>query len=154
VSTAHPQTGRNYSRERIVSGPNTGGYETFTIAINTVAAAQTDLEVGAIALPYACRVMEIAVSVTTSVGGATRATFQVTDGTNDLISADPLVVTAGSQVITPQSAQSLVALQRDRAKGDRLQLDMTTVAAEVVTALTCQISVWQRGHIVAAIDDD
>lgn len=136
------------------SGPVTGVYNVLTIAINTVAAGQTDLEVGAIALPYACRVMEISCSCTTSTGGASRGTFQVTDGTNDLIDADPLLVTASSQVITPTSTQALVPAQRTRAKGDRLQLDMTTVASEVVTALTCQITVAVTGHVVAAEAND
>jgi len=135
-------------------GPVGGAYLTFNISKEAIAAGQTDLEVGAIALPCDCRVMEVAVSTTSSAGGASRATFQLTDGTNDLISADPLVVTASSQVITPTSTQSLVAAQRTRSKGDRLQLDVTTVASEVVADLNVAITVYVRNHVVALEAND
>jgi len=145
-STSSAREGRN-----TVDRPTDGSYAVINIGLNTVAASQTDLEIGAVELPFACRVQEISGSCTTSTGGASRGTFQVTDGTNDLITADALLVTAGS---VNKAAAALVAGQRTRAKADRLQVDVTTVASEVVTALNVAITVWIQGHVVAAQADD
>lgn len=134
-------------------GPRAGGYVVINIGINTVAAAQTDLEVGAIKLPFACRVMAVSASCTTSTGGATRGTFQVTDGTNDLLTSDTLLVSAGSAEVTGAST-GLVAAQRTRSKGDRLQVDVTTPASEVVTALNVAITVAVHGHVNADSAND
>ena len=134
-------------------GPMTGGYLSINIGINTVAASQTDLEVGAVYLPFACKVMAISASCTTSTGGATRGTFQVTDGTDDLITSDTLLVTASSAQVTAAST-GLVAAQQIRAKGDRLQVDITTVTSEVVTALNVCITVFVLGHIHADSAND
>lgn len=121
--------------------PITGNYATFTININTVAASQTDLEIGAVTLPFACRVQEISASCTTSTGGASRGTFQLTDGTNDLLASDPVLVSAGDVVLDASSTPALVSGQRTRVRGDRIQVDLTTVSSEVVTALTVTITV-------------
>ena len=131
-------------------GPVAGAYQSFTLQAASVAAGQTDLYIGEIKLPSICRVMEIAAGNLTSVGGASRGTFQVTDGTNDLIDVDKLMTSADSVIVTPTSATSkLVAAQRTRAKGDKLKLFVTTVAAEVVTSLTVTITVWVQDHVVA-----
>lgn len=118
-----------------------GTYATFNISIDTVAAAQTDLEIGAVTLPFACRVQEISANCTTSAGGATRGTFQITDGTNDLIDTDPVLVSAGDVVLDASSTPALTTAQRTRARGDRLQVDITTPASEVITVLNVTITV-------------
>lgn len=145
---AHLQ-GRGTSR-----GPMAGGYVCINIGINTVAAAQTDLEIGAWECPFdAFRVEEISLSCTTSTGGASRGTVQVTDGTNDLLTADTLLVSGGSATVNAAST-GLVEAQRDRVKGDRLQVDATTPASEVVTALNVCITGYAQGHVQADPADD
>ena len=134
-------------------GPFAGAYMSFNIGINTVAAAQTDLEVGAVVLPFAFKVTEVGLSCTTSTGGATRGTIQITDGTNDLLTADTLVVSAGSARISALST-GLVAAQRVRAAADRLQVDVTTPASEVITALNVVITGYVIGHNYADSAND
>ena len=134
-------------------GPMAGSYWSANIGINTVAAAQTDLEIGAVKLPADLKIEEISLSCTTSTGGATRGTIQVTDGTNDLLTADTLLVSAGSAVVNATST-GLVEAQRARSKGDRLQVDVTTPASEVITALNVLITGHLRGHVQTLPADD
>lgn len=137
------------------AGPVAGGYCTFALAQHTIAGSSTDLFVGEIKLPFACRIVEIASGNLTSTGGASRGTFQVTDGTSDLIDVDKLMTTANSVIVTPTSATSkLVAGERTRAKGDRLKFYVTTVASEVVTSLTFVVTVFVTAHVVVAAADD
>ncbi len=136
-----------------VRGPAAGSYWSANIGINTVAASQSDLEIGAIECPADLRIEEISLSCTTSTGGASRALIQVTDGTNDLLSADTLLVSGGSATVNASST-GLVEDERDRSKGDRLQVDVTTVAGEVVTALNVLITGYIRGHVQTLASDD
>jgi hypothetical protein len=139
------------------SGPAAGSYSTFTLGVIGSAetpGAVTDGEFGRIVLPFACRIMEIGLACASSASGASRPTVQITDGTNDLISADTAIVSAGTKVVTPTSTQKLVAAQRTRAKGDVLVFTMTTVASEVIKGLTATITVRVDGHVVALATDD
>ena len=118
-----------------VTGPAAGGYTAFTVTRLEVAAGVTDLYLGEINLPFACRVHAISLGCSSSTGGASRGTIQITDGTNDLIASDALLTTADSILIDAASSPALVAAQRTRTRLDKLHVFVTTVASEVVDDL-------------------
>ncbi len=134
--------------------PLAGGYLVFNITHDAIAGGTSETEMGAVTLPCDCRVMEISINTTSSAGGASRATVMVTDGTNDLLSGDVTVASGDDVVVTPTSSPSLVAAQRTRSKGDRLQIDVATVASEAVADLNVTITVATRNHVVALEADD
>lgn len=137
---------------KTMRGPAAGAYQTFTFFATSLASGVTDDEVGAIVLPYDCRIEEISATAKTVNG---TMTFQVTDGTNDLMSADPAVTTAVDAVVNggTTSPAALVAAQRNRSKGDRLGVDVTTVAGTVL-AWNCSITVHVLGHANTDPEDD
>ena len=96
----------------------------------------------------------ITLSCTSSAGGASRGTVQITDGTNDIIASDVTLVSGGGVVIDRDTTPALVAAQRARTKSDRLQVDVTTVASEVVTDLVVVISGHHTGHFDTAAQDE
>lgn len=150
MSTALPNTGRSN-----MTGPVNGAYN--TIVLNPFAASATPGAVTTtfrLSLPQACRVMEIGIGTNSSAGGASRPTMQITDGTNNLLSGAVTFVSAGAVTVTPTSSPSLVAAQRSRAKGDILQFQITTVAAEAVAGCSISVALWVRDHVVALADND
>jgi hypothetical protein len=119
------------------------------IGINTVAAAQTDLEIGAIGMPLGFRIEAITASCTSSAGsgGATRGTVKVQNGVVDIITGGIILLqSAASATASPELSPTLVAAQRTVAKQGRIRILVTTVAAEVVTALNVAIWGYSLGH--------
>jgi len=137
-----------------VGGPLVGAYIEIPLTLIGVNPAAT--APGAVTLTLrhklaqAIRVDEVSFTTAASSGGASRPTVQITDGTNNLFSASTLnVAAAGAVSVTPTSAVSLVAAQRTRAKGDILQIQVTFVAAEITSGLTCSINGHSLAHAVA-----
>lgn len=138
-----------------MSGPMAGAYVPFPVGIigssETPGAATITHR---LQIPFACRLMEVGIACQSSAGGASRPTVQITDGTNNLFSAIVSVVSAGAVAVTPTSAQSLVAAQRTRAKGDILQIQVTWVATEATQGLVITPVFSTRGHVVALAAND
>ncbi len=137
-----------------VTGPAAGGYTAFTVTRLEVAAGVTDLYLGEINLPFACRVHAISLGCSSSTGGASRGTIQITDGTNDLIASDALLTTADSILLDAASSPALVTAQRTRAKSDKLHVFATTVASEVVDDLVVSIVVASTDQVQALATND
>lgn len=140
---------RSLSRTNF-KGPVVGAYDSITFAPFGASATPGGVtSTFFIPLNYNCRVMEVSIACTSSAGGVSRPTVQITDGVNNLFSGSATVVSAGEIGVTPTSSPSLVAAQRTRVDADILRLSITTVASELVTGMVINITLWVQDHAVA-----
>ena len=140
------QRGRSDSGGPAVAGFNILSFDRFARA----ASAQTDEVQTTFTIPFPCRVQEIIFSNVSTSGGSGRPSFQLLNVTQseDLIASDPDLVSNDSVHITPTSTPALQ--NRDLAKGDEIDLQLTAVASEVSVALRCELVVFPTGQVVAA----
>lgn len=124
----------------------------FTAGEMTPGAVTTTITVP---IPYNCRIMELSISAASSAGGAARATINVTDGTNNIISST-LTLNGGATaaIYTPTSSPGLVAAQRTRLRGQSLVILLLTVASEKVTGLAVHCHVRVDSHVPVSPADE
>ena len=133
-------------------GPNDGSY--VVLASHIIGTSETPgavTTVRRIGIPFDCRLMQIDVSCASSSGGASRPTVAFADAAgNNLLSATNVsAVTADTVSVTPTSATSLVAAERELPKGDEIVLTTTFVATEAVVGLDVYVTLHVKGHAVA-----
>lgn len=145
------------------SGPVSGAYVTFTTSIKALANGATDDRIGAMLIPFACRVVEISFSTRSVTAAAGLASFRAkknavvaSAGTN-LLSADGTTIARDADfAATPTSSPSLstTAGVRDLAKGDTVVFGATGDATVGNRDVFVSMTVRATGHCVAASAND
>ncbi len=151
MSSAYPRTARSNP-----SGPVMGGYSTFVLKPNDATATETDVYY--IPVPFACRVMEVSVMTeVTTQGAANQMQYKLEDGGADGATglADLIAIRYVPATATVETIAAASLPNRDLDKVDILVATFAAAnAGDVMTNCTMTITVWVRGHAVAAAADD